>query len=65
MGAQISAAGYARFTATDTVQLSQQTGEWNFEVSQLTQGALKAQGAMLALDGVSLLHITGSARHRQ
>ena len=65
MDTQTSATGYSRFTATDTVQLCQQTGEWNFEVSQLTQGALKAQGAMLALDGVSLLHITGSARHRQ
>jgi AraC family ethanolamine operon transcriptional activator len=57
--------GYAKFTATDAVELSQQTGEWNFEVSQLTKGALTAESTMLALDGVSLLHITLNQTVRQ
>jgi AraC family ethanolamine operon transcriptional activator len=52
------AEGFAQFTATDAIQLSQQTGEWNFEVSQLTQGALNAESTLLTLDGVSLLHMT-------
>lgn len=52
-----SAAGYARFSATDTVQLRQQTGDWDFEVSQLTTGPFTAGSTVLALDGVSLLHI--------
>ena len=51
-------ASYARFSATDTVQLRQETGEWNFEVSQLTRGPFNAVGNVLALDGVSLLHLT-------
>jgi AraC family transcriptional regulator, ethanolamine operon transcriptional activator len=49
---------YAPFCATDAVQLSQQTGEWNFEVSQLTRGPFESSGTLLAFDGVSLLDIT-------
>ena len=52
-----SPACYARFSATDTVELRQQTGDWNFEVSQLTRGAFNAGGTVLALDGVSLLYL--------
>jgi len=50
-------AGFAQFTATDAVELSQQTDEWNFEFSQLTRGVLKVEGSLLALDGVSLAHM--------
>jgi AraC-like DNA-binding protein len=50
--------GYAHCIATDAVQLSQQAGEWNFEVSQLTKGPLFAESRMLALDGVNILHMT-------
>ena len=60
-----AARGFAHFTATDAFQLSQQTGEWNFEVSQLTKGALNAESTMLTLDGVSLLSITLSQTVRQ
>ena len=60
-----AAPGYAHFTATDAVQLSQQTGEWNFEVSQLTKGVLHAESIMLALDGVSLMNITLNQTVRQ
>ena len=56
--ASSAAPGFAQFTATDAFQLSQQTGEWNFEVSQLTKGPLHVESTMLALDGVSLLYIT-------
>jgi AraC family ethanolamine operon transcriptional activator len=52
-------------TAKDAVELSQQTGEWNFEVSQLTKGALNAESTMLALDGVSILSITLNQTVRQ
>ena len=65
MDSQTSATGFAQFTATDAVQLCQQTGEWNFEVSQLTQGALNAEGTMLALDGVNLLHMKINQTVRQ
>ena len=50
--------GYARSSATDAVQLSQQTSEWNFEVSQLTRGPFSADSTLLALDGVGLLYLT-------
>jgi len=60
-----TAPGFAHFTATDAVELSQQTGEWNFEVSQLTKGALNAESTMLALDGVSLLDIRLNQTVRQ
>jgi AraC family ethanolamine operon transcriptional activator len=53
-----SPAAYAPFCATDAVQLSQQTGEWNFEVSQLTRGPFDSSGTLLAFEGVSLLDIT-------
>ena len=65
MDNQTTLPGYAQFTATDAVELSQQTGEWNFEVSQLTKGALTAESTMLALDGVSLLHIRLNQTVRQ
>jgi len=65
MDSQSSPSGYAHFIATDAVELSQQTGEWNFEVSQLTKGALHAESTMLTLDGVSLLHITINQTVRQ
>ena len=65
MDNQLSTPGYAQFTATDAVELSQQTGEWNFEVSQLTKGALTAESTMLALDGVNLLHIRLNQTVRQ
>jgi AraC family transcriptional regulator, ethanolamine operon transcriptional activator len=61
-GNDVSAApspiGCAHFDATDAVQLTQQTTEWNFEVSQLTKGAFNAESTLLALDGVSLMHIS-------
>jgi AraC family transcriptional regulator, ethanolamine operon transcriptional activator len=63
--APISFAGFTHCIATDAVQLSQQTGEWNFEVSQLTKGPLRVDSAMLALDGVNLLHMTLSQTVRQ
>ena len=53
-----SPAGYAQCVATDAVELCQQTGEWNFEVSQLTKGPLHVESNLFALDGVSLLYIT-------
>jgi len=53
-----SPAGYAHCVATDAVELCQQTGEWNFEVSQLTKGPLHVESNLFALDGVSLLDIT-------
>lgn len=58
-------AGYAHFVATDAVELCQRTGEWNFEVSQLTKGALRADSTLLALDGVNLLHMTLNQTVRQ
>ena len=58
MDIHASPPGYAHCIATDAVELSQQTGEWNFEVSQLTKGALHAESIMLALDGVSLMDIS-------
>jgi AraC family ethanolamine operon transcriptional activator len=63
--AAAAAPGFAHLIATDAVELSQQTGEWNFEVSQLTKGALNAESTMLALDGVSVLSITLNQTVRQ
>jgi AraC family ethanolamine operon transcriptional activator len=63
--AAAAAPGFAHLIATDAVELSQQTGEWNFEVSQLTKGALNAESTMLALDGVSILSITLNQTVRQ
>ncbi len=56
--AVVSPPGYGRFSSTDTVQLAQQTGEWQFEVTQLSKGPFDAEGTVLALDGVSLLYLT-------
>jgi len=56
--AATSAASYAQYVATDAVELCQQTGEWNFEVSQLTKGPLHVESNLFVLDGVSLLHIS-------
>lgn len=60
-----SPAGYDHCVATDTVELCQQTGEWNFEVSQLTKGPLHVESTLLALDGVNLLHMTLNQTVRQ
>ena len=49
--------GFAHSSASDAVQLSQQTGDWNFEVSQLAKGPFNAECGALALDSVNLLHI--------
>lgn len=54
----IASASYAHCIATDAVELCQQTGEWRFEVSQLTKGPLHADSNLFTLDGVSLLHIS-------
>ena len=52
-----TASGFAQFSSSDAVQLSQQAGEWNFEVAQLSRGTFHAESSLLGLDSVSLLHI--------
>ena len=49
--------GHVYFSASDAVQLSQQAGEWNFEVSQLTRGPFNAQCNALDLENAKLLHV--------
>lgn len=46
--------------ATDATELSQQLGEWSFELTQLKRGAFKADGVVLGLDGVSIARISMS-----
>ena len=52
--------GQTRVDATDAIQLSEQTRDWNFEFTQLTGGDFKAEGAVLDLDGVSLARVSYS-----
>ena len=58
--------GYTALSATDALQLSEQTREWNFEFQQLTRGDFSAQGGVLDLDGVSIASVkfTQTLLHR-
>ena len=53
-------ASYTRIDATDATQLSQQLGEWSFELTQLKSGSFKADGGVLDLDGVSVARVSMS-----
>jgi AraC family ethanolamine operon transcriptional activator len=58
--------GWTTIDATDPVQLSEQTRNWNFEFTQLTGGDFSAKGATLELDGVSVarMSVTQTLLHR-
>ncbi len=51
---------YSTIDCHDATQLSEQTREWNFEMSQLVPGNYRAHGGVLDIDGVSLARISFS-----
>jgi len=51
---------YSPIHSHDAVELSEQTREWNFEMSQLVPGDYLAEGGVLEIDGVSLARISFS-----
>ena len=53
-----SSLGYQPIACADTSHLSQQMPGWNFEFTQLSPGALAANGGMVALNGVLIGQLT-------
>jgi hypothetical protein len=51
---------YSPIHSHDAVELSEQTREWNFDMSQLVPGNYLAEGGVLEIDGVSLARISFS-----
>jgi AraC family transcriptional regulator, ethanolamine operon transcriptional activator len=55
--ALLSAATYLPIDAVDSMQLSELVGEWEYEFIQLQPGKFHTTGAMVALDGVSIVRM--------
>ncbi len=57
-GAASAPAGYAPIIASDVHELSEQLRDWHFEFTQLTPGKYHGTGAIVQLDGVSIVRAT-------
>src|SRR4051812_8068379 len=51
---------YSTIDCGDAAELTEQTREWNFEMSQLVPGRYRAEGGILEIEGVSLARIAFS-----
>src|ERR1700754_2369036 len=56
--APVTSFGYQPIASVDTSDLSKQMPGWNFEFTQLSPGALRASGGLVALNGVLVGRLT-------